>query len=59
MYLYLCKSGFISEFKAKIICRSQKLQILELEPVCFGFSASKSDSTILKSEKLSFQWCLV
>ena len=31
----------------------------DIEHVCFGFSVSRSDSTILKSEKLSFQWCLV
>jgi len=26
--MYICKSGFIDEFKAKVNCRSQKLQIV-------------------------------
>ena len=26
--MYLCKSGFINEFKDKINCKSQKLQIV-------------------------------
>jgi len=35
------------------------MELLNLEHVCFGFSASRITSTNFKSEKLSFQWCLV
>jgi len=41
--MYLCKSGFINEFKTKINCRSQKLQIVASSGIT---SINKINSTL-------------
>jgi len=41
------------------MCIRDEMSAFVLERVCFGFSASRITSINLKSENLSFQWCLV